>query len=88
MVAFGAVAVFSALRRTFVIHTGLKIVRLCCVLYHYSQVHLPGETITRAWCIITVALIVNGPDTGGSLWPEVESENVEILPSSNVIALF
>merc|ERR1719430_2286161 len=55
MVAFGAVAVFSALRRTFVIHTGL-----------------PGETITRAWCIITVALIVNGPDTGGSLWPEVE----------------
>ena len=29
MVAFGAVAVFSALRRTFVIHTGLKIVRFC-----------------------------------------------------------
>ena len=29
MVAIGAVAVFNALRRTFVIHTGLKILRFC-----------------------------------------------------------
>jgi len=55
MVAIGAVAVFHALRRTFVVHTGL-----------------PWETIARARGVSTVAIIVNGPDTGGAFWPEVE----------------
>jgi hypothetical protein len=49
MVAIGAVAVFNALRRTFVIHTGL-----------------PWETIAWARGVITVAIIVNGPDAGGA----------------------
>jgi hypothetical protein len=55
MVAIGAVAVLHALRRTFVVHTGL-----------------PWETIARARGVSTVAIIVNGPDTGGAFWPEVE----------------
>jgi len=55
MVAIGTVAIFSALRRTFFVHTGL-----------------PWETIAWAWGVITVPIIVNGPDAGGAFWPEVE----------------
>merc|ERR1719341_2749751 len=54
MVAIRTVAVFNALRRTFVIDAGL-----------------PRETIARSWGVSTVASIVNGPDAGGALWPEV-----------------
>jgi len=70
MVSIGAVAVFNALRRTFVIHTGL-----------------PRETIARARGVSTVAIIVNGPDTGGAFWPEVEFVVEGVCPLVSLLTL-
>ena len=77
MVAVGAVGVFNTLRRTFVIHTRLNIFWFCIEYYALiCPLHLPWKTIARERSVITVAIIVNRPDTGGAFGWEVEPENV------------